>query len=67
MLPIQELSSCFHLSELGMFLISPWPVTSPLFGVGNTPNFMMLKLSMSVNVEVPLSMKDNKMNDTKGV
>ena len=42
-------------------------MTPPLFGVGKTPDFMMLSLSMSVKVEVCQSMKDNEMNDTEDV
>ena len=44
-----------------------WPVIPPLFGVGQTLDFMMLTGSMSVKVGVPQSMKGNEMNDTEGV
>ena len=42
-------------------------MTPPLFGVGKTPDFMILTLSMSVKFEVPQSMKDSEMNDTEDV
>ena len=50
-----------------MFLVSSWPVTPTLFVVVNTPDFMILTLSMSVKVEVLQRMKYNEMNDIKGV
>ena len=42
-------------------------MTPPLFGVGKTLDFMILTLSMSIQVGVSHSMKDTEINDTEGV
>ena len=63
----RELASGFPPKRARDVLVSPWQVTPPLFGVGKTPNFMILTLSMLVKVEVRQSKKYNEMNDTEDV
>ena len=42
-------------------------MTQPLFGMGETPDFIMTTGSMLFKVKVLQSMIENEMNDTEGV
>ena len=42
-------------------------MTPTLFSVGQTHDLMILTWYISVKVEVPQIIKDNKMNDTEGI